>query len=149
MKRIALYAAVMALLVAGCGGGDSLSKAALVKQANAICVKYSDKAKALGDANLKDPAMAEAYFSKAGDLAKAQLDELKALKPGDEEKGEFDKLTSAYSDAIGLLGDLADAAGKQDRDAGTRLITELTPISETVDETARSIGAASCASPAG
>jgi hypothetical protein len=139
-------AAGAALLIAGCGGGDTLSKAELIKKANAICVKYSEKGKALGQPDLANPATAEAYFKKAGGLAQAQTDELNALKPPDAQKDDYKKLTDAYGTATGLLSDLADAAGKKDKTAGTKLISELTPISQKVDDAARAIGATSCAS---
>jgi molecular chaperone GrpE (heat shock protein) len=145
MRRAAV-AAVAALTVAGCGGDDGLTKKEVATKANAICEKYAAEGKKLGQPDLTDPAKAEDYFNQAADLADKQQKELAALKPADSVKKQFDTLVSVSADATKLLGDLATASGKTDREAVAKLIQELTTVSENLDEAANDVGANSCAS---
>jgi hypothetical protein len=145
MTKMISTACLAALAVAGCGGGDGLDKKALADKANAICEKYSKQGEALGSPDLADPKKAEDYFSKATDLANKQQDELEALKPADDIKADYAKLTKATGDATGLLGDLAAAAKAADQKKGVELVQKLTPISAAVDEAAKKVGADSCA----
>jgi hypothetical protein len=145
MKLITVCAAVAALIVAGCGGSDGLSKSQLASKANAICKKYSEEGKKLGQPDLTDPDKAKDYFSKATDLAGKQQDELKKLTPADDIKADYAKLTKATGDATQLLSDLADAAEAKDQKKGVQLVQKLTPLSAAVNSAAKGIGADACA----
>jgi vacuolar-type H+-ATPase subunit I/STV1 len=138
--------ALAALAVAGCGGDEGLKKADLAKKANAICKKYAEEGKKLGQPDLSDPAKAEEYFQKAADLAAKQQDELADLKPVDSLKSDYDKLVNVSQDATDLLGDLASAAGDKDREQGAKLIQDLTKTSQELDDAATAVGATDCTS---
>ena len=144
-RRAPACALAAALAVAGCGGGDELGKAELAKKADAICIKYTKQAENLGQPNLSDPKKAEGYFNKAKDLAQKQQDELTDLTPASDVKADYSKLTKASQGATDLLGDLAKAAGDQDKKKATELAQKLEPLSADVKSAANSIGADSCA----
>src|SRR2546423_12486539 len=86
MRRFALaFAIVLAIVVAGCGGGSGrLSKAEYAKRADAICTKYNAKIRALG----RPTAISglPAYVDKALPLARKGDDELRSLKPPKDEE---------------------------------------------------------------
>ena len=144
MRRL-LLAACAALIVAGCGGSDGLSRKAIAKQADAICAKYSKQGSNLGSPDLTDPAKAETYFTKAKDLTQKQQDELVDLKPADTVKADYKKMTDATGEVTTLLGDLASAAKAKDNKKGVALIQKLTPLSAKVDSAASAVGAKGCA----
>lgn len=144
----------VALAVGACGGGkrepkrdsvQGLGKADIAAKASAICKRYSAQGKALGSPDLADPAKAEDYFTKAGDLATSQQKELTALQPADTIKTDYDALTKATGAATTLLGDLAKAAGDEDQQRESDLVNKLTPISAAVDTAAKKVGATDCA----
>jgi hypothetical protein len=145
MTKTISAAIVASLMIAGCGGGGGLEKKALVGKANAICEKYAKRGEALGSPDLTDPTKAEDFFNKAHDLAREQQDELVALKPADDVKADYGKLTKATGDATTLLGDLAAAAKAKDQQKGVELIQKLRPVSSAVDTAAKKIGADGCA----
>jgi hypothetical protein len=143
--KLILLAACAALLVAGCGGSDGLSRKDLAKKANAICAKYSKQGEGLGSPDLTDPAKAQTYFSKAKELTAKQQDELEGLDPAESVKADYKKMTDATGEVTTLLGDLADAAKAKDNKKGVSLIQKLTPLSAKVDSAATKVGADGCA----
>ena len=146
MKTIALITLLCtALVAAGCGGEDGLSREQLAEQASAICAKYSKAGRDLGSPDLADAVKAEDYFTKATDLAQRQQDELEKLEPTESAKADYDKLTKATADATQLLADLAAAAKARDTQKRDELVVDLTPISQAVDDGAQAIGAEDCA----
>jgi len=147
MKTTALVSLLCAALVAaGCGGDDGLSRTELAEKASAICAKYSKAGKDLGSPNLADAVKAEDYFSKATDLARRQQDELEKLEPAESAKADYEKLTNATADATQLLADLAAAAKARDTQKRDELVVDLRPIAQAVDDGAKAIGADDCAS---
>lgn len=144
--KTTIVAAGAALLIAGCGGGDGLTRAQLAKRANAICAKYAKQGEDLGAPDLTDPKKAQTYFTKAEDLTSKQQDELKGLDPAESVRTDYKKLTDATGEVTALLGELATAAEAEDRDKGVELINQLTPLSTKIDTTAKDIGADECAS---
>ncbi len=144
MKKT-LVAACAALIVAGCGGSDGLSRKDIAKKADAICAKYSKQGSDLGSPDLTDPDKAATYFTKAGDLTKKQQDELEGLEPADSVKADYKKMTDATGEVTDLLGDLADAAKAKDNKKGVALIQKLTPLSAKVNSAASAVGAKGCA----
>lgn len=143
--KTTIVAACAALIVAGCGGSNGLTRKQVAKKANAICAKYSQQGKDLGTPDLSDPKKAEDYFTKAEALTTKQQKELEAVKPADSVKKDYTGLTSATGEVTALLGDLADAAKAKDNKKGVQLIQKLTPLSAKVDATAKQVGADSCA----
>jgi hypothetical protein len=149
-------AAVLVLVpvLAGCGGGggggggdDALSKAELVKRANAICARYAKQGDALkAPSDITDPAQARRFFDRAHDIAEHQQRELEGLRPGGSAKAQYQALTKATGDATTLLEDLAVAAKARDAQKGASLLRRLQPDSDAVDKAANAIGATRCAS---
>ncbi len=145
MKKT-FVAASAALIVAGCGGSDGLTRKQAAKKANAICAKYAKQGADLGAPDLTDPESAETYFTKAEALTQKQQKELEALEPVESAKADFEKLTDATNGFTTLLGDLGDAAGKKDNKKGLELLRKLPEASEKVDAAAKTVGADTCAS---
>ena len=89
MIKTITTAFLAALVVAGCGGEDGLSKKALADKANGICEKYSKQGEALGSPDLADPKKAEEYFTKAEELAGKQQDELEGAQARQGRQGRL------------------------------------------------------------
>jgi molybdopterin converting factor small subunit len=138
-------AALLAAALAGCGD-EALDREALGERAGAICAKYAEQGRELGSPDLADPAQAREYFGRAEELARRQQSELEELEPADDVAADYARLTDATEEAVGLLGDLADAAEDEDRARGVELAQRLAPLTSKVDAAARAIGADDCAS---
>ena len=80
MRPFAASALLLAVLVAGCGGGGGrLTRSEYAKQADAICLKYN--AKLNGIAQPKSQAELAAFVDKAVLLVSDASDWLSELKP--------------------------------------------------------------------
>jgi hypothetical protein len=76
------------LVATGCGGSTPLSRAQLVRQANAICMRRTARIAAV---QRSSKGNAKAFMSAALPVASRTLDELKALKPPTSMKGAYDR----------------------------------------------------------
>jgi soluble cytochrome b562 len=115
--------ALLALLIAGCGGGsrtssggsgagkssDSETAGAFTARASAIC----SEAKKAGQALKAPKAKAELapFFDRALRLAKAEVAGLKTLRPPSEHAAAYRTWLAGLDRAVGLLG-RADVAAK-------------------------------------
>jgi hypothetical protein len=137
------------LLAAGCGGSSSepLSKAELGKRADAICVKYNAKTKALGEPS--DEAGYVKYFDKLIPLTRAQGKELKALKPDDAINPTWVGLLKAY-DSVAAAAPQARAALKAgDVTEFQRIVEDANAASDAPNKQLDALGAPHCGSRSG
>jgi hypothetical protein len=99
VRRAALLFLFVAVFAAGCGGGssnssssgdgDRLSRSEFAAKADAICKKYNEKTKQIGQAkNLSDVVKA---FDQALPLLSSALSELQTLKPPKSEQRTVDE----------------------------------------------------------
>lgn len=147
--RTALLATLAAggLLVAGCGGDDesgALSKAELAKKADAICVSYNAKTKALGEPS--DAAGFTTYLTKFIPLGAAQGKELKALEADDAVKGEWDGLLKDYDTVFAAAQQALTALKAGDTDEFQRIIEDTNTVSDASDKKLDALGAPHCGS---
>jgi hypothetical protein len=148
LRRAAPIAALAALSLAACGGGSddkALGKADLVKKVNAICAANDKKAADIKTpTNIADATQAAPYFRKLSDLAKAQHEDITALKPADSIKSDFDSFVAEEQKAIDLITGLADAAEAKDAQKGAELLSKVNANTE-YKAAADKLGASSCA----
>ncbi len=141
--RLPVVLGVAAMLVAGCGGSKTLSKADLDARANASCKTYNAKIAAL-----KAPAD-DTEVPKYLDAAIARLDDnrarLGALKPGQDEKADYAQLLTLVDQTRAIAADLKTATGKHD----TKAITAASDRGHAVDAklavVAKRLGLTQCA----
>src|SRR5256714_6796383 len=140
MRRFALaFAIVLAIVVAGCGGGSGrLSKAEFAKRAGAICTKYNAKVRALG----RPTAISglPAYVDKALPLARKGDDELRSLKPPKDEEQTAKEWLDQNDSVVGSMERLGDAAEKGGRAGVPTALHEARSSHPTAERPARRAG---------
>jgi hypothetical protein len=144
MRRFALaFAVVLAVVVAGCGGSDRLSKAEYAKRADAICTKYNAKIRALG----RPTAISglPAYVDRALPLARKGDEELRGLKPPKDEEQTAKKWLDQNDSVVGSMERLRDAAKKGDRAGIQTALSEANSANQTANGLARRLGLGVCA----
>lgn len=90
----AALATVLILVVAACGGEDSLSRAEWAAEANAICLESLRKVEALGQ-----PATSDQYLRvtpKANEIGRAAVEELRELKAPGEIEEDAEEMIDGY-----------------------------------------------------
>ena len=122
MRSFAASALLVAVLVAGCGGGGGarLSRTEYAKQADKICSTYNAKLNALPQP--KSQAELAAFVGKAVPLVSDASDRLAELKPPQDEQRIADSWNRANSDIVRALQGLRDAAKAKDN---AKMQTEL------------------------
>jgi hypothetical protein len=147
-KQLMVVAALAALGVAGCGGGDSnktLSYSDFGKKADEICSSETPKIKATG-AKLSGDAKKDApVYDELLPELKAANDKFKALKPPDELKPDFEKATSIQDQQYALTQEAQKAAKSGDQAAYQAVLKQFKPLSEQSNLAASKLGAATCA----
>jgi hypothetical protein len=115
-KRLAPGLAAVAVAAAGCGGsdgGERLSKAEFVSQADAICRTYEARLDALGQpANV---AELRSFADKALPIARDGREELGELNPPEELDHTYDAWLDQGDEAIEIVERLRDAAEDGDQ----------------------------------
>ncbi|WP_157260924.1 hypothetical protein [Patulibacter minatonensis] len=143
--------AALTLSLAACGGDDggsgdgTLSKGDLQSKANAVCKDVETRLKAVTQpSDIQDANVASAYFDKVAPLATDLVDRLKALKPGDAEKADYDAFTAASTKVSDLLGTLKDKAKAKDQ-SGLQDLAKLDPLGSEANAAAKKLGLDACA----
>ncbi len=140
-KRSGLVAVLLAGAAAGCGA-DGLDARALAQRADAICAKYAERGRALGDLDFEDPQQAREYFDAAAALARRQQAELARLDPAADVAARYERLLAADRRAVALLDDLSTVGSEVTR---AELAERIGPVAAAVDDAAGAVGAEECA----
>ena len=142
MKRAALLAVCVA--VAGCGGSSTLSRAELVKKANAICAQSESQAAKLQAPTSSDAKSQAAYWDKAVPVVSNASSQLSALKPDSSTSadwnafiGKLDQIVDLYNKAKTKF-DAGDASGQ-------KYIDQTHALALQANTAAIKVGAAKCA----
>ena len=98
----------LAVLIAGCGGGDSpttsaaISKRVLLEKGNAACKKDNEKISAAFDKFSKKPGYDEVEFAAQNVLPirEAQIRRLQRMGPPDEDVERFERLLAAMEEGV-------------------------------------------------
>jgi hypothetical protein len=145
VTRLAGTAALLlALVVAGCGGGGSrLSKEDYAKQADTICSKYNRKIQALGPPT----SLAEigGFADKALALTRKGNGELRDLKAPKSEEQTAKEWLAQNELVANAVADLRDAAKKNDRAAIQAALRRGQAANKTANGLARDLGLRVCA----
>jgi hypothetical protein len=150
MKRLALGAALtglVALLAAGCGGGggsgSALSAQEFGKQLNKICADYDARIKAIGEPkSLAELATKGPELRDEFDEAIGKAEDLKAPA---ELEATRDQFIAKGKELSGLIGDLIEAAKKNDPVKITEVGTKAETLGRESDDLGKKLGAPACA----
>jgi hypothetical protein len=151
--RLAAVAAISALVIAGCGGGDdssdsnkTLSYSAVGTEMNNICNEFNPQIKSISQKLTGDPAKDAPVWDEL--IAKVQegTDKFKALKPPSELQSDFDQFNSISDQQIELAKKAQAAAKSGDKAAYQTLVKsfEKSNLDEQSDLEASKLGAADC-----
>lgn len=143
MKLAQAFLVTLAALVAGCGGGDRLSKSEFQQQANAICDKYDKRIQALGSPT--SPAEIPEFVEKGIPVLEQGIDELRALNPPADLEADYDRMLDETEKAIPAARKMADAAKKNDAAAVQEAIQEGQRADNASDQLATKLGLSGCA----
>jgi hypothetical protein len=148
MKRGAIRtmsaAAVCAVAVAGCGGGGSsgLSQKDLAAKTESVCSSSSKKITAIQQPSdfTTNPQAAAAYLDKVLAVYKDAADKLKALKPADSVKSQWNGITGQLDKLITLIDDIDKKAHNKDR-SGIAELQQVGPLTTSLNNATKAIGA--------
>jgi hypothetical protein len=110
MRAHAAVAVLLALPVAGCGGG--LSKQELITKADAICKRVNTRIAKEPDP--KSAADLQKLAQKTVEISDPAIDDMEALEPPDELKDDFAKFVASLKKQRNLTKQIGDAAGDAD-----------------------------------
>jgi hypothetical protein len=113
LKKGALPGVFVALLTAGCAGGEELSKEQYVSRLNAMCEDFSEREKKIGEAKTFDDLVEEGPRILAA-YEEAIVEEVHKLKAPGEIAEPADRVVDLADQQLNVLGALVDAA--QDND---------------------------------
>jgi hypothetical protein len=135
---------LVAVLVAGCGGGGGgrLSRADYAKQADTICLKYNAKLNAI--ARPKSQAELAAFVDKAVPLVSDASDRLSELKPPQDEQRIADSWNRANSDIVRALEQLRNAAKANDRGKMQAALADGNKANSRANTLAKTLGMNAC-----
>jgi hypothetical protein len=143
--------AALTLSLAACGGDDgggkggTLSKKDLQSQATSICNDVLTKFKAVKQPDdITDAAAAATWLDQLVPLANDLDSRLKALKPGDAEKADYDAFTTANGKVVALLGTARDKAKAKDV-SGLQDLQQLSALGDAANKAALKLDLKSCA----
>jgi hypothetical protein len=145
---LAALGALGALALGSCGGDDKLSKAELAKQANAICIDSEKRLRAVPQPAAGDANKALEYYDKTAPLIAVAVTKLKALKPEDDVKRDWETYTSKQESATKLLGDLTRQVRARDPTA-RQTLAQIAALTRDSNAAAEKVGATSCAARSG
>jgi hypothetical protein len=143
MKRSLWFAALLAVLAAGCGGGgERLSKADFVSRADAICRKYEARLDALGQPTNVDEL--RSFADKALPIAREGRDELGELDPPEALEKTYDAWLAEGDQAIEIVERLRDAAEEGDQAEIQRIAQDAQRADAESNRLARELGFEQC-----
>jgi hypothetical protein len=138
-------ALLVALLVAGCGGGGGagrLSRADYAKEADKVCSTYNAKLNALPQPKNQDELAA--FVDKAVPLVSDASDRLSELKPPQDEQRVADAWNRANSDIVRALERLRDAAKAKDRAKMQTALADGNKANSRANTLAKTLGMNAC-----
>ena len=139
--------ALTAVVAAGCGSSSSsgLSKQQLASKTDAICAKYKTKIAAVPQpSDLTTNAKSAArYFDQIAPLYDQAVAEFNKLKPAPNVQAQWSQVLSRFGAVGSLVDQLKTKADNADQ-TGLALLNEVTPLTNSANAAAASIGANGC-----
>lgn len=149
-QTIAALALTASLSLAACGGSDGdggssgLSRDDLVAKADSICSKAQAAAKAVpAPASLADAGVAAAYFGKIAPITHEETQDLAALEPADDVKGDWKTFVARQRAADDLLQTVYEKAQAKDP-SGQEDLQKVDGTGQDVAVAAKKVGARQC-----
>jgi hypothetical protein len=141
MPRLLIAAlAASVLIIAGCGGSDTLSKPDYQKKFNAATAKFTTRAKALKNPDDHAPASERAVAGeKAADVIGDLVDDLDALHPPEEVAQAHKDLTAAFRESSDLTKQAAKKLRAGDEKGLKKVADKLRAESATQKQAAKAI----------
>jgi hypothetical protein len=137
-------AVALALLAAGCGGGDDrLSEEEFRERANAVCADYDRQVEKLGEPSSVDEV--EDFAAKAADLTRRGVGELRELEPPDELQPDYDRFLAEGQTVVELSDRLERAARDRDAEELQKILREAQASDRRSDQIAKRLGLDECA----
>ncbi|MCW3010485.1 MAG: hypothetical protein JWO90_889 [Solirubrobacterales bacterium] len=131
-----------ALLLAGCGGDEPLSRAEYVKQADAICKDFSARQDKLGEPkSVKD---IERLADDTKPLVEEQLKKLRALEAPDAIKGDANDAYDLLEQQVPKIDELVTAAKANDVKKIQAIASEAGKLDQEANAKAQKIGLKVC-----
>lgn len=123
-RALVLLAALVALVLAGCGGGDQLSKEDYIKELNAAGKALNTSFSSLGEgvSNSKDTKALGSRFQEAAKILRESSDKIGGINPPDDAADANKKL----SDGLSKMADSFEEVGKEAAKSGSNA-TDLLP----------------------
>jgi hypothetical protein len=150
--RLAAVAAVSALVIAGCGGGNdsssnkTLSYSAVGSEMNNICKQYNPEIKSASAKLTGDPANDGPVWDELVSKVQEGTAKFKALQVPSELKADFDQFNSINDQQIAAAQKAQSAAKAGDKAAYQQVLKDFTKsdLSKQSDLEASKLGAADC-----
>lgn len=132
---------VVAILIAGCGGGgESTSNADFVAEANQICKEDNAKFKAVGQPQGSD---LRPYLAKLVPVQEEDLSRLDGVTPPDDKADLYDSWISDIEDGTNSTKEAADAASA---DEASKVLEANASNIKGADAKAKELGLDQCVS---
>jgi predicted nucleic acid-binding Zn-ribbon protein len=147
MRRLALFAFVLAIAASGCGGGGGgggLSQEEFVAELDQICADFNAKQDEIGEPEtLEDVAEQGPQVQAEFEAAVERIRDLG--DPPAEIAEDADRFREIAEDSQRLIGDLVDAAEANDLQRAEAIAEEGQALNDESEEIARELGAENCA----
>ncbi len=140
-KLAVLALAASVALVAGCGGGDRLSKEEYIAAADAVCAEANASIDALAEPTEET---LDEYLAKAEEISRAQLDKLRALKPPADDEATLNRAYDLVEQQIALAVGASEALKSQDQAEIDRISAEIDKLNAEADKIANDYGLKEC-----
>lgn len=135
-------AAALLLGLAACGGEEPLSRAEYIKQADAICQKFTDRQEKLGEPkSVKD---IERLADGTKPLVEEQLKELRGLEAPDAIADDAEAAYDLLERQLPKIDELVAAAKTNDVKKIEKIATDAGKLDEQANARARKIGLKVC-----
>jgi len=135
---------LVAVLAAGCAGGEALSKEQYVSKLNAMCREFSAKEKEIGEPQtLAD--LVEKGPRILDEFEKSIVDKVGTLKAPDEIADQADRLVDLAGQQRDVIGELIDSARDNDFAKVRGLASKNEALNTEATSIMRELGAEACA----
>jgi len=135
---------LVAVLAAGCAGGEALSKEQYVSKLNAMCREFSAKEKEIGEPQtLAD--LVERGPRILDEFEKSIVDKVGTLKAPDEIADQADRLVDLAGQQRDVIGELIDSARDNDFAKVRGLASKNEALNTEATSIMRELGAEACA----
>jgi hypothetical protein len=145
-SRLALFAGVLTLLLAACGGGSGedhdLTADQFRQQADSICRQYEDKIKTLGSPSSLDEL--GDYVDQVIPIIAEGNGKLAGLQPPEALADDWDRAMALQDQNLGVAKDLQQAIRDQDTAKVQELLQTLDETDAKSNAIARGIGLEDC-----